>query len=272
MVAGRFGVFLDFDEPTASKQRLDVARIKLRIVRRGLIDTVLQLKVLGELFDMWVVEERCGCGEDRSLEADVGHRDDVNPNSNSGDGDWKGDDGDVFSEDRSDSDSLESGEVALGMQEEGNIQLSAVAVDNEGIRNVELQSQNFLKDDVGERGADQLVGSSHVEREGEKVSQIPRAAVVGDLPKSPGVEVGPMAACSNILIKGSEALEKKVCSENDASVGPITETEEGCCGPIGSGLPLSNPTLVNEVQGVGALSPIKSGCIVPKWRGILTHH
>jgi hypothetical protein len=62
MVTGRFGVFLDFDEPIASKQRLDVARIKLRIVRRGLIDTVLQLKVLGELFDVWVVEERCGWG------------------------------------------------------------------------------------------------------------------------------------------------------------------------------------------------------------------
>jgi hypothetical protein len=41
MVAGRFGVFLDFDAATVSKQRLDVARVKLRTVMRGMIDTVV---------------------------------------------------------------------------------------------------------------------------------------------------------------------------------------------------------------------------------------
>jgi hypothetical protein len=52
MVAGRYEVFLDFDEVTVSKQRLNVARVKLRTVRRGLIDTVLQLKVQGGTFDV----------------------------------------------------------------------------------------------------------------------------------------------------------------------------------------------------------------------------
>jgi hypothetical protein len=47
-----YGVFLDFDEVTVSKQRLNVARVKLRTVRRGLIDTVLQLKVQGGTFDV----------------------------------------------------------------------------------------------------------------------------------------------------------------------------------------------------------------------------
>jgi hypothetical protein len=58
-LAGRFGVFLDFDEATIEKQRLDVARVKLRTLRRGVIDTVIQLLVMGEFFDVWVVEERC---------------------------------------------------------------------------------------------------------------------------------------------------------------------------------------------------------------------
>jgi hypothetical protein len=39
-----------------------VARVRLRSVRRWVIDTVLQLKVQGASFDVWVVEERCGCG------------------------------------------------------------------------------------------------------------------------------------------------------------------------------------------------------------------
>jgi hypothetical protein len=44
-IAIRFDVFLDFDEATIGKQLLDVARVKLRTVRRGMIDTVLQIVV-----------------------------------------------------------------------------------------------------------------------------------------------------------------------------------------------------------------------------------
>jgi hypothetical protein len=54
-------VFLDFDEATIGKQRFDVARVKLRTVRRCMIDTVIQLSVIGATFDVWVVEEMCVC-------------------------------------------------------------------------------------------------------------------------------------------------------------------------------------------------------------------
>jgi hypothetical protein len=54
MVAGRFGVFLNFDEVTVAKHRLDVARVKLKTIKRGMIDTVLQLRVHGIAYDVWV--------------------------------------------------------------------------------------------------------------------------------------------------------------------------------------------------------------------------
>jgi hypothetical protein len=54
MVAGRFGVFLNFDEATVAKHRLDVARVKFKTVRREMIDTVLQLRVQGIAYDVWV--------------------------------------------------------------------------------------------------------------------------------------------------------------------------------------------------------------------------
>jgi hypothetical protein len=103
MVAGRFGVFLDFDEATVAKHRLDVARVKLRTVRRGMIDNVVQLKVQGVAYDVWVVEERCSCGEERSYEVEEGHRSVELTHGNSGDGGSMEDDRDQFS-DESDSD------------------------------------------------------------------------------------------------------------------------------------------------------------------------
>ncbi|MCI53715.1 hypothetical protein A2U01_0074962, partial [Trifolium medium] len=66
----------DFDEATVSKQRYDVARVKLRIVRRSMIDTVVQLMGLGVAYDVWVVEERCGCFEDGRKEEENYHNSD----------------------------------------------------------------------------------------------------------------------------------------------------------------------------------------------------
>jgi hypothetical protein len=86
MVAGRFGVFLDFDAATVSKQRLDVARVKLRTVRRGMIDTVVQLKVQGVAYDVWVVAERCRCVEERWYAKEEGDRSVDKTNNNSGEG------------------------------------------------------------------------------------------------------------------------------------------------------------------------------------------
>jgi hypothetical protein len=121
MVAGRFGVFLDFDEATIAKLKYDVARVKLRTVRRGLIDTVVQLLVKGVKFDVWVVEERCEC-----LLADAGEEEGVWPNSgrasgSSDNGRWQQhDDGDLFSDGKTDSDKSESYKVILDLEKNDN--------------------------------------------------------------------------------------------------------------------------------------------------------
>jgi hypothetical protein len=121
---------------------------------------------MGVAFDVWVVEERCGCGVDRSCEVEEGHRS-SEPNSTDGDREWRGGEGDVFSEGRTDSDSSEAGEVPLGLQQVGRKQLSVLAVANEGIRNVDLHSQTFLDVTNEERMADQQIENSHVEGVGE---------------------------------------------------------------------------------------------------------
>ncbi|WJX22885.1 hypothetical protein P8452_12150 [Trifolium repens] len=82
-----------------------------------MIDTVLQIVVQGERFDVWVVEERCSCGEERSLATEDSHRSYEKVNSNSGELGWKGGDGDLFSDGKSDSDVSESYTVPLGLHE-----------------------------------------------------------------------------------------------------------------------------------------------------------
>lgn len=51
-----FGVFLDFDDYTIGRKRLDVAMIQVSSKRRGVIDEHLNLKVMGMDFCLWVVE------------------------------------------------------------------------------------------------------------------------------------------------------------------------------------------------------------------------
>jgi hypothetical protein len=38
-----------------------VARIRVSMVRKGLVDEILKLKVMGAVFSLWVVEEGGGC-------------------------------------------------------------------------------------------------------------------------------------------------------------------------------------------------------------------
>jgi hypothetical protein len=109
MMVGRFGVFLDFDAATVAKQRLVVATVKLRTVRKGMIDIVLQLKVQEAMYDVWVVEERCCCGEERSGVDEEGHRTGEEIQINPVDQGWKGEERDQFSEDGSESDRSEEG-------------------------------------------------------------------------------------------------------------------------------------------------------------------
>jgi hypothetical protein len=90
LVAGRFGVFLDFDEATISKHRFDLARVKLRTVRRVLIDTVVQLSVMGNTFDVWVVEERCGYGDEGRVEEEGSDDNSGRASMHSGEVVWQG--------------------------------------------------------------------------------------------------------------------------------------------------------------------------------------
>jgi len=57
-----FGKFVDFDEDTIGRNKLDVARIKVETMRNGLVDDLLNLKVMGAVFSLWVVEEGGGVG------------------------------------------------------------------------------------------------------------------------------------------------------------------------------------------------------------------
>jgi hypothetical protein len=56
----RFGEFVDYDEPTASMTRLDVARLKLSTSIRTRIEAPVVLVVMGVSFEVWVVEEEVG--------------------------------------------------------------------------------------------------------------------------------------------------------------------------------------------------------------------
>lgn len=58
VLGGKFGTFVDFDEETACRKRLDVARIKISTDRWKFIDEVVAIKVVGVVFNLWVVEDR----------------------------------------------------------------------------------------------------------------------------------------------------------------------------------------------------------------------
>ncbi|GAU50749.1 hypothetical protein TSUD_191130 [Trifolium subterraneum] len=119
MIAGRFGVFLDFDTATIGKLSFEVARVKLRTARRVLIDTVLQLLVQGVRYDVWVVEDRCSGWDDRR-EEEVGLCDQADGFSrNSGTEAWQGQKVDVFSDGSTDNDNSESLQMIVDFQGKG---------------------------------------------------------------------------------------------------------------------------------------------------------
>jgi hypothetical protein len=262
-IAGRFGVFLDFDEATIAKHRLDVARVKLRTVRRGIIDTVLRLKIRGEFFDVWVVEERCSCGEENNYTVDEGHR---SSNSNSGEQGWKGDDEDVFSDGRSDSDGSESDKALLGLQEvDKRNQTVIVAGDKGGVENIDSQSQNYIPRNVGEIMSDAPVEEEHVAEEGESNPQIPICEVAVDVREIRGEEVGAAVTFTNlkrqaceVLVSGSDSIQEDqcvgpggpevevqnseavdshpICSKNNGGVQEVQDLAEGVADVEGGGI------------------------------------
>jgi hypothetical protein len=253
-IAGRFGVFLDFDEATVAKLWLDVARIKLRTVRRGMIDTVLQLKVLGDLFDVWVVEERCSCSEEDCYEVEEGDR--SGENGGSGEEVWRGEDNDLFSDGRSDSDGSESCQVLSKIHKEGNKHASMLAVENEGLGKVDLQGQNFVEVSVGERETDGPIYGGQVEGGGEELSQIPSCDEVGERCVVRGTVVG-QDDISNIVQKVvTECVGEEVERGDEAEVGPVIGEVGSGNGLIGPNTTLWNPFLDCEDLEVADPSPI----------------
>jgi hypothetical protein len=201
-------VFLDFDEATIAKQRLDVARVKLRTVRRGMIDTVLQLKVVNDVFDVWVVEERCACGDDRSVETEEGYRSLQKINSESGEHGWKGDDRDLFSDGRSDSDTSEAGKEVLGLQLGGSMQ--SVAEPSMGVRQIDLESQNNISRNVLESLSGVPVDGGQVGEEGEFLDQSPRSEAGVGMSEVRGEGVGPGEEVANTLLSDGALLADHV--------------------------------------------------------------
>ncbi|MCI11321.1 hypothetical protein A2U01_0032421, partial [Trifolium medium] len=76
---------------------------------------MLGRKVLGTVYDVWVVEERCGCMEEGQWEVDEGYR---SPRSVSDNKRWEGDDGELFEDGCSDSDKSQSYKVLLALEGE----------------------------------------------------------------------------------------------------------------------------------------------------------
>jgi hypothetical protein len=265
-IAGRFGVFLDFDEATIAKQRLDVARVKLRTVRRGMIDTVLQLKVVNDVFDVWVVEERCACGDDRSVETEEGYRSLQKINSESGEHGWKGDDRDLFSDGRSDSDTSEAGKEVLGLQLGGSMQ--SAAGPNMGVRQIDLESQNNILRNVGESLSELPLDGGQVGEEGEILEQSPSSEAGVGMREVEGEGVGPGVEDANTLQSDGALLADHVwvdpmlveVDEKSGPIGPdpgvnsglgLEDQEERELDPILANGHLADTIVINDVEDIG---------------------
>jgi hypothetical protein len=223
-VAGRFGVFLDFDEDTIAKNRFDVARVKLRTVRRHMIDTVVQLSVWGSFFDVWVVEERCGCREEERYEEEGSLGNSGGASKNSGEEVWQGQKGDLFSDGTSDSDQSEPyKKQVVDLHLKSGSQGVATAVDSadadfqEGSRNDTVPCQSLLGEPIGEKGSERSAVMGQVGDIGDGCLKIPK-------------DVGEMVlGCSEEWVDVSGSEEHEVCHvRNDA-----------CCEVEGRGVPLA---------------------------------
>ncbi|WJX81141.1 hypothetical protein P8452_64061 [Trifolium repens] len=223
-VAGRFGVFLDFDEATIAKHRLDMARVKLRTVRRVLIDTVVQLSVMGSTFDVWVVEERCGCGDEGRVE-EVGSNENSGRSSmNSGAEVWQGEKGEVFSDSTTDSDKSEY-QVEVDLQQKGGSKVGTVAGPSAGVGLEEgycvdtFPCQSQLEVMVGEKLQDsQCLG-------GQEVGLGDRGVVI---PRDEGVEVLGYIGERGALVSVSTGVDCDVSrtKEREDEVGVLNLSSE----------------------------------------------
>ncbi|KAK2423264.1 zinc finger CCCH domain-containing protein [Trifolium repens] len=57
-IGKRYGDFLDFDDKTASRSKLDVARLKISTFFRGVIDEPMKIKAMGVEYTIWITEDK----------------------------------------------------------------------------------------------------------------------------------------------------------------------------------------------------------------------
>ncbi|WJX52428.1 hypothetical protein P8452_38544 [Trifolium repens] len=234
MLAGRFGVFLDFDEATIAKHRFDMARVKLRTVRRMLIDTVVQLSVLGQSFDVWVVEERCCCEEEgRVVEEEVFEDCSGRSSMNSGAEVWQGQKGELFSDGTTDSDKseAESYQTLVDLHEKRGTKKvlvgvpPAVAVLQEEVGKETFPCQASCGVSIGEREEGGLVMVGQVEGLGESGLEIPRTEGVEVLGCS--MDMGTMVNCTPGLEVDVSVLEEREVAGGGVISNMLQVAEDG---------------------------------------------
>jgi hypothetical protein len=132
------------------------------------------------LFDVWVVEERCSCWDERD-EVEEGDRSMEKITCNSGEHGWKGDDRDLFSDGSLDSDASEPYDMLAGIPMEATSNNSTMACSKGENRNIDLQGQNFIDMTGAAFVSEEPLVAGHVVEEGEFCKQISHSERVGEL-------------------------------------------------------------------------------------------
>jgi hypothetical protein len=180
-VGSKLGVFLDYDEETASMRRFDVARIWIQTDICAAIDTVIKVDVEGMIFNVRVVEERGRVGPVVAVEEgllDEGSQ--VVPSEASGDEEEVFGGGDGNSGDDEASEPEVDGDVSVTVQKGGNHEEARVCdMREEEVRkrNDPLSSGKSTKipdSNEGIKSAVQIVGGNEllVTKLGDKGSEL----------------------------------------------------------------------------------------------------
>ncbi|GAU20844.1 hypothetical protein TSUD_120360 [Trifolium subterraneum] len=162
----------------------------------------------------------------KGFQVEEGYRSSDRSNSNSDERAWKGDDGDIFSDGRTDSDRSESYQVLLVQQGESSQKEIVAIEEKEDVRSADLGSA------VGEMMEKESVtdpmGVGHVVEVGECDNQ-----VLGSVGVRGNGEVGQDVDLPNILIISDERMCDVACSPVPLEAGPLLVNEGSMVGPNG---------------------------------------
>jgi len=208
-LSSMFGEFLDFDDSTISKKRMDVARVKVCTDRLFFIDEHLSIKVVGAAFDLWVVEDG---GEE------VVRREE---RSSGGSG---GEDriGNVMGQ-NSEDDDITPGIGQLGCE----VGKPKVKSTSGGMRHEEGQKDNFLgsnqKDpSLGEGDLNGPVSKGHVEGGGVVPSKGQNRVASG----------GPSSFNVSSYVRGEQRVGEEVEQRREIVSLPVWKVGDSACGDM----------------------------------------